>query len=277
MRANPTRAATRYATSFSLWEREIGGVPLVSLIPLAGGLGQEILIIYGGTTQEDFRWVVKRQWGEVLVSQGFAVHCFDFRSNVSGNNFYHFGLWDRLVDAMGVVGWLIRRPLGAPLSLVGVSMGGHIAAEIAGKLGERLANLVLVTPAAYHDKAIRPGLKFSPPGTGDDYRNPAGRFTRILRGYTNDGNVRGRYFSEAWRESSVFSVARLIKARVLIIRYNQDEVVKSVPYKYYESFAHGGLTPSLTVIAGNHSGSFTDPRKTELILKRISKFVADVN
>lgn len=257
-----SRVALQRETSFSHWERIIErGVPLITLKPIAEKIPQEILIIYGGSREAGFRKVVKKKWAENLVHRGFTVHCFDFRSNVEGNDFYQFGLWDRLIDTQIVINQLMQQMFRDPLTLVGVSMGGHIATQIASELGNRLANLVLVAPAAYHDTAIRPGLKFSPPGTAEDHHDPRGEFTRILQQ------------SEKWRESSIFSLAQQVKACPLIIYYLRDEVVGEVPLKYLTSFLRGGLSPEFTTIDRDHRGSFTHPQKIKLVLDHITDFL----
>src|SRR3989344_2643737 len=141
------------ASGINVAENIVGnGIPVTTIKPLKNERPQELLIIYGGSTKKNFRRVVKEKWGEELARRGFTVHCFDFRSNLPDHDFYQFGLWDRRSDAFSVALWLLNRKKN-PLTLVGGSMGGHLAVEIASFFGNffpsHVANLVLVAPAAY--------------------------------------------------------------------------------------------------------------------------------
>lgn len=263
--------------SFLLKETMVAGaIPLVTICPVVGGLLHELLVIYGGTKEKDFRKVVKVNWAEELASLGYQVYCFDFRSNLA-EDFYQFGLFDRIMDTARVTNWLLNRPFKYPLTLVGVSMGGHIATQLAGELGNKIANLILVAPAAYHDKAVQPNVKFSPPETWKDNNNPAGKFTRIIKGYVEDGDLTGRYFPGGWKESSVFSMARRVTVPTLVIRFTQDEVAGEVPHVYFESFLRRGADfdglSRMVVRPGGHGGTFTDPERIEFLLKEIVNFI----
>lgn len=238
----------------------IRGIPVVTVWPLDEELDHELLIIYGGSREKDFRGVVELYWAEELAQRGYVVHCFDFQSNVKGNDFYQFGLYDRILDATRVTNWLLKRPSRHPLTLIGVSMGGHIATQIAGELpglGDQITNLILVAPAAYHDSAIQPDLKFSPTEDGE--------FTRILKQ------------SEKWRESSIFTLARRVRANTLVIAFREDKMVKDVPWKYRDAFllammehnTKAGFSPH----SGGHEGNFGDPKRIKLILKEIVNFI----
>lgn len=240
-----------------------GKIPLMTILPSnkVQALPHDLLIIYGGTTEPNFRFVVRNNWGEPLARLGFTVYCFDFQSNLPKNNFYDFGLWDRTVDAIRVLRWLLDKPFGKPLTLIGVSMGGHIATQLAGEFGNSISNLILVAPAAYHDRAIRPSIKFSPTADGE--------FTRILR----DENA------YPWRESSIFTVARnMVRARPHIMAFCEDEVVKEIPFAYFEHFVRGQAVadrpaPSITVFPGRHAGNFADSQRIALILDHIADFL----
>jgi pimeloyl-ACP methyl ester carboxylesterase len=240
-----------------------GCIPLMTIMSPEAILPHDLLIIYGGTKEQDFRQVVRKEWGEPLAGRGFSVHCFDFQSNLPVNNFYDFGLWDRTLDATKALDWLLTRPYGNPMTLIGVSMGGHIATQLAGDFGDSIANLILVAPAAYPDEAIRPGLKFSPTVDGE--------FTRILR--RPDG----------WRESSIFTLARQsVRARPYVIAFQQDEVVGEVPFAYFEHFVRGEAetgrpSAQLTTLAGGHAGIFTDPERIKLILGHIFNFLVPMS
>ncbi len=257
------------------WETFIAGMPMITVRSLTKVLPHEIIIIYGGTRAKNFRKVVAESYGQKLARLGYTVHCFDFRSNLEGNNFYDFGLHDRLMDAVTITNF-VERGLGfKSLTLVGVSMGGHLATRIAPYFSAN--NLILVAPAAYHDQAVRYDLKFSPPGTDEDNSNPDGRFSRIIRGYVEDGALCGLHLPWGWKESGVFSHALRFGGSALVIRFDQDEVVAGVPNAYFESFVRRGEIFDglcrMVPLPGPHGGTFSDQRRMADIVEIIANFV----
>lgn len=239
------------------------GIPITTLRPLGNESAHELVVIYGGSTDKNFRQVVGEKWGEELARRGFTVHCFDFRSNLPGEDFYKFGLWNRLWDASLAVNWLLSSAQKKyPLTLVGVSMGGHLAVHLSEELGDRLANLILVAPAAYHHDALRPGLKFSPkPKEGEK----PGEFAKIL------------LRPHGWQESNIFEAAKKVRCPSMIIRFFDDKVVNDIPFEYskvisldYPSSRKKGV---LVGYPGGHGGTFTDPARIKFILDEIASFL----
>lgn len=239
------------------------GIPITTLRPLGNELPHELVVIYGGSTDKNFRQVVREKWGEELARRGFTVHCFDFRSNLPGEDFYKFGLWNRLWDASLAVNWLLSSAQKKyPLTLVGVSMGGHLAVHLSEELGDRLANLILVAPAAYHHDALRPGLKFSSkPKEGEE----PGEFTKIL------------LRPHGWKESKIFETAKNIQARSLIIHFFGDKVVNDIPLRYWDVICLNHSKSRRNTVAvgypGGHGGTFTDPARIKFILDEIAGFL----
>lgn len=255
------------APGVSISESIVGNeIPVTTLKSLQNERPHELVILYGGSTNKNFRQVVREKWGEELARRGFTVHCFDFRSNLPDKDFYHFGLWDRLLDATMVVSWLHQRNK-FPLALIGVSMGGHLAVQLAAELGDGLANLILVAPGAYHHDALRPGLKFSPkPKEGEE----PGEFTRIL--LRPDGCPEG-----CWKQGKVFEMAEDVRARTLIIHFFHDEVVNGIPLRYWDVMCRRYPENRKDVVIqgspGGHAGMFTEPNKIKHILDEISSFL----
>lgn len=253
--------------SFAKFERVIDGqIPLTILKPIAHDLHQDVLIVYGGSTRPEFRKVVKKTWGEELAHQGFTVFCFDFRSNVAGNDFYQFGLWDRMLDTQRVLRFLASRPNRSPLAVIGVSMGGYIVAYLASVWGCYATKLVLVAPAAYHDNAIQPGIKFGEgkegqPGFQDILRNP----------------------TKPYQASSIFRSVEHITDDLLVIAYEDDEIVKENPKVYLKHvIVRRPLRLSLGCpdqrikfisLPGGHVGSFEDPERVKLLLPLFTDFL----
>ncbi len=249
-------------SGISVSERIVGnGIPVMTLKPLKNELPHELLIIYGGSPNKNFRQLVREKWGEALARRGFTVHCFDFRSNLPHEDFYQFGLWDRRFDAFLVTSSVLEKK-NHPFALVGVSMGGHLAVELARYFGNLVANMVLVAPAAYHQDAIRPNLRFCPPPKEGE---EPGEFTKIL--LRPDG----------WKESKVFETAEDVRTRTLIVHFFHDDVVNGVPMRYWDVMCrkHPESRKRVVIngIPGGHAGMFTEPNKIKHILDEISSFL----
>lgn len=256
------------ASGVSILESIVGNeIPVTTLKPLQNERPHELVILYGGSPDKNFRRVVQEKWGEELARRGLIVYCFDFRSNLPDKDFYRFGLWDRLLDATMVVSWLLQKNK-RPLTLVGVSMGGHLAVQLAAQLGDGLANLILVAPAAYHHDALRPSLKFSPKPRENE---GPGEFTRIL--LRPNGCPEG-----CWKEGKVFEMAEDVRARTLIIHFFHDDVVNGIPLKYWDVMGRRYPESRKNVVIqgspGGHAGMFTEPNKIRHILDEISSFLS---
>ncbi|OHB17635.1 MAG: hypothetical protein A2734_00215 [Parcubacteria group bacterium RIFCSPHIGHO2_01_FULL_40_30] len=234
-------------------------IPVIKLWYLFGGFHRgrgfgSIVIIYGGSKNENLRMVVANSLGVRLVDLGFNVYCFDFRSNLDASRFDEFGLYDRLEDAREVVKWILDSTR-SPVSLMGVSMGGPLAVAIASEFGCKIKNLFLVAPAAYTHKAMKPEVKFGP------------RFRKIIRK------------PESWHETASFKEARKVSASTLVIKFDKDKVVPDeIPTAYFQNIGQetelGSLHVELKSLEGPHSGTFTNSQRQKDIIRAIREFLA---
>ncbi len=242
-------------------------LPIVTLSPLdfENANLDRILIVYGGTTEEGFHKKVKSFWGPILTSMGFIVHCFDYRSNLNASKFHEYGLYDRLVDTRRVLQALkspdifSAAPFSAfPLSIMGVSMGGYLAAIVAAEYPKLVHKLILVAPAAYNDACLSPDVKFGP------------NFRNIIRRLNS------------WRSSSVFNdAAPNISADCLIVAFPDDKIVpRQIPNLYLaglDSAVHGSRFLKLRTIQDSpgHRGTFDNTDRRKKIALLISEFFTE--
>lgn len=233
-------------------------LPVMTIKPLKP-LGRRIMIIYGGSRDKDFRMTIRPLMGCTLASWGYTVHCFDFRSNLSEENFYDYGLYDRLTDSGAVLKWLLEKsPLrDQPLSLMGVSMGGPIAIRLVQLNEPQLESLSLIAPAAYDWLADRYWVKF-----GD-------QFKEII-------SVR-----ESWRQSESFLLLKTTKLPVQLTGFRDDEVVSYEIFSAYVSALCSRRQSKLLVLhlmqGFGHEGNFTDPEKVNKVVSSTADFLDAVH
>lgn len=99
-----------------------------------------------------------------LAARGFAVLTIDFRGHGQSSDAMHtYGL-DELIDAQTAFDWLKKRQNGAPVGIIGISLGG--AASLLGANGPVAAD-ALVLQAVFPDirRAIRNRIEAHLPGT----------------------------------------------------------------------------------------------------------------
>lgn len=233
-------------------------IPVIGLRSLAAGLNSErgsVVIIYGGSKDENFRFRVADSLGEKLVGLDFNVYCFDFRSNLDAGRFYEFGLYDRLCDAREVVCRVLETEK-APLSLMGVSMGGPLAVSIASELGDKIKNLFLIAPAAYHSDAMKPEVKF-----GSQFSEAIGK---------------GKP-EENWHNSNSLEEIKNVCTNILVIKFREDEVTILQPKAYFDNIgpqATRTRNVRMVILEGPHNGTFTLPQRQEDIIGAIRDFLA---
>lgn len=254
--------------SFIRLEHFVGAenIPLTTLKPVADTIHQDVLIVYGGSIRPGFRRIVKQAWGEPLAHAGLTVHCFDFRSNIPGNKLNDFGIFDRIVDTDRVIEFLLGQPQRNPLTLIGVSMGGYIVAQLLGRAWEgEISKLTLVAPAAYHDDVLNLKVKFGKgtaeqPGVKDILWDPA----------------------KPYSSSDVFRLMEGVDTNAMVVAFEDDDVVNENPETYFKHLVRGLFERALTsggrnvqfhVLPGGHIRSFEDPERIKLLLPRFVQFV----
>ena len=192
------------ATAFSYintqWVR--GTIPVSSLLPLGRVPKRNILVVYGGSREYNFRHKIKPVFGESLAHLGHAVHLFDFRSNTPGNIFNQHSLFDRYLDTRAVYEWLVGESgyNQCPTTVIGVSMGGPLAIRLAEQF-PAIQELILIAPAAYSRFVFNRGVRFGP------------RFKKIIN------------LPVSWITSQSFAELQRVGAPVLLIIYLRDNVI----------------------------------------------------
>lgn len=234
-------------------------IPVIGLRSFVGGSGEKrggVVVIYGGSTEENFRFTVSDFLGEKLAGLGFDVYCFDFRSNLDASRFYEFGLYDWLLDAREVVKWVLEKEK-SPISLMGISMGGPLAVTIASELGDKIKNLFLIAPAAYHRDAMKPGVKFGP------------QFSKII----GKGKL-----EETWHETNSFEESKDVCANSLILQFREDQIVpRQILIDYWHNIgsrANRRQNIRLTTLEGLHNGIYTNSQRQKDIIVAVRNFLA---
>lgn len=246
-----------------VWRERIGKIPLTTLIPLGRENGHRILVFYGGDRDAKPSLAVLKHFAPPLTEAGYIVHLFEHRDKIHPDRHSEFGLYDRIADGVAVAKYLLNSWQWAtvdwqlPLTLLGVSMGGFVAVKTAidPAVQTRLRGLVLVAPAAYHDDACQPDVKFGP-ATQAILRRPL-----------------------SWQNSSVFQQVHAIQARTLILAFEQDTVVGEIPQTYYTHLWNGyqvGTNPRPDFIEFRdfpHQGNFVNPKKRSCIFSALHSFL----
>lgn len=249
-----------------LFRGTVDEIPLLTFAPgednLFSPTGHRLVVFYGGDPSPKPSLMVGEQFAKPLALLGFVVHVFEHRDKIDQARHHEFGLCDRIQDCFKVVNYLLDRSRGPypclPLSVVAISMGGHLAVEVASNPGfaGQIHSLVLIAPAAYHDDACQPGVKFGPQ-TREILRQP-----------------------DSWQKSGIFQKAEEIKADSLVIGFSEDEVVKEIPAIYFNHLSinigslNGNPKRQMDVHHGfGHGGSFTNPAKKRTIIRSICNFL----
>jgi pimeloyl-ACP methyl ester carboxylesterase len=211
-----------------------------------------VLLVYGGTKEKNFRTKMA-PFAQAIARYGFSVITFEFRSNLVDRRFEDFGLGDRIDDTHRVLKYMgtACRPT-VPISLIGISMGGFIAATLAAEYPERFESLALIAPAAYHPSAVSRQIKFGP------------EFRKIL------------HIQEGWRETDIFNRLGRVSADTLVIEFGMDSTIpRDIPILYTSSI--GSLLQRderpksirVTFPLYAHAGTFTDPHKRDVVVARV--------
>lgn len=252
----------------------VNGLPGFAYRPGRIGPHSQIFIIfYGGSREKnEGRSKVYRLFSSDLTEAGHFVYCFDYRSNLVGNKFQNFGLWDRLQDARSITNSikLIADTKRLPLSIIGLSMGGYIAVDIAANQ-PNIKNLILIAPGAYNDLACQPNVKFNR------------EFTKLIRGYYTDSGllykilkIMWHLFFATWRKSEIFEMAKRATANVLMIRYGKDEIISPrITERYKKAFIQRTYGHFREKVFSNfsHSGNLKDTLKRHEIVGEILDFI----
>ncbi len=114
-------------------------------------LSTAVVFFHGCTgTKSEAHWLFVKL-ARALAKQGITVLRFDFRhSGDSEGDFKLMTLSGEISDGLRAVDFLIEECGADPsrIGLVGLSLGGTVAAEVAGRLQDRVQSCVLLNPIA---------------------------------------------------------------------------------------------------------------------------------
>lgn len=137
--------------------------------PIAAGQQVPLVVLMHGFTgtQND---QVLRATARALTAAGIAAIRFDFDGNgQSSGQHVDMTIPSEIADAQAIVDYARTLPYVSRIGLAGHSMGGVVAAMLAGQLGDEVAALVLFAPAAGLVAAAQEGVFF---GNRYDPTNP---------------------------------------------------------------------------------------------------------
>lgn len=147
-----------------------------------------------------------------FAARGCAGLAFDFSGHgESTGALGELSLRLRFGQAVSVIDATV--PAGAPLILVGFSMSGQTAADLARHYGQRVVALVLCAPAVYAAEAWP--LPFEDPESpsGQDGPEAESRFSRIIR------------TPDSWRRAPAFDVLRAYEGRAVLAVPAEDTII----------------------------------------------------
>ncbi|MFE2298943.1 alpha/beta hydrolase [Streptomyces sp. NPDC059445] len=149
-----------------------------------------------------------------FAARGCAGLAFDFSGHgESTGTLGELSLRRRFEQAVSVIDATV--PADAPLVLVGFSMSGQTAADLARHYGGRVVALVLCAPAVYAAEAWPLPFADAESGSapGQDGPEAPSRFSRIIR------------TPESWRQAPAFDVLRAYEGRAVLAVPAADAVV----------------------------------------------------
>lgn len=199
-------------------------------LPASRGRRPAALFLHGftGTKCEAHRFFVKL--ARALTEHGIACLRFDFRGcGDSAGEFEHVTIRSEIADALEAIRFLARHPRvnSRRLALIGMSLGGAIAAHVAAREPSRVKTVVLLAPVA--------------DGTGilDELSTPEAVSSLAQTGVADHrGQLVGVGFIRQFAEMK--PVRELVKARcpVLLIHGARDEIVPPAQADLYENALH---------------------------------------
>lgn len=211
---------------------ECKGQQIIGMLHLPEGNGKfpAALLLHGftGHKSETHRLFVKLS--RALARHGVASLRFDFRgSGDSAGNFEDHTIRSEIADALEALKFLSRqkRVDSRRLALIGLSMGGAVAAFVAGREKNRIKSLVLLAPVA------------EGPGILDDLSTPEAVSSLAQTGITDyNGNLVGVAFIRQFAEMKPVRELAKGDAPVLIVHGAKDETVPVQHADMYERAAH---------------------------------------
>lgn len=230
---------------------ESKGQQIVGMLHLPEGRARvpAALLVHGftGTKSEIHRMFVKLS--RALANHGIASLRFDCRgSGDSAGNFEDMTIRSEVADAGEALKFLAghRRINSRRLGLIGMSLGGAIAAQLVGRHRNQFKSLALWAPVAEGE------------GILDELSTPEAVASLAQTGLTDhDGNLVGVTFIRQFAEMKPLREVVKAKCPVLIVHGTKDERVPVTQADQYEHalLAHKRLVKKVLIPGANHTFS----------------------
>src|SRR6266403_3695265 len=207
---------------------ESKGQQVVGMLHLPEGQGRfpAALLLHGftGTKVEPHRMFGKSS--RTLAEHGIASLRFDFRgSGDSAGDFGDMTIRSEVADSLEAIKFLARhkRINSLRLALIGLSMGGAVAAHVAAREKHRVKSLVLIAPVAEGE------------GILDELSTPVAVSSLAATGITDhDGNLVGVAFIRQFAEMRPLREVVKSACPVLIVHGSKDQTVPAHHADLYE-------------------------------------------
>ncbi len=174
---------------------------------------------------------------EELVRRGVAAFRFDFRgSGDSEGDFINMTFSNEVSDALKALDFLRNRDDVASLAVLGLSMGGAIAATVSGQVSDLKAVVLWSAVGSFMDCLV-----------GDSIEKAAAERLPIDWG----GYLIGKGFYEDIAKQNAYASIAKNKAPVLIIHGTEDNAVQIEQAKEYDRvLTKAGVTHQLHIVTG---------------------------
>lgn len=233
--------------SVNLWEVPYGNLKIIGItaMPMGKCVG-DCLVLHGAGAANKERVLPLI---ECMVSLGYATHAFDAVGHgATGGDLQISSLRDRSEQAMAVIK---ARSLKVPVVLVGASMGGFTALDLATRYRLGAKAIILLAPAVYANEAYR--VNFGP-AFSNEIRKP-----------------------QSWQNADAWKSLKDVRLPLLVFIGTEDDVIpREIPDMLVE--ASGNERSLIERLAGfPHALTgtmLTDDGLTAKIGAGIKKFMA---
>jgi len=224
---------------------ECKGQQLVGMLHLPEGRARVpaalLLHGFGGTKSESHRMFVKLS--RALAERGIASLRFDYRGcGDSAGNFEDLTIRSQVLDANEALRYLLRhkRINSRRLALIGMSLGGTVAAHLVGREPGRFKSLALWAPVAEGGDIL------------DEFSTPDAVASLAQTGITEHwGNLVGVEFIRQFAEMKPLREVVKSKCPVLLVHGSDDATVPAKHAELYErALQPGKRTVKKVIIAG---------------------------
>ena len=230
---------------------ECKGQQLVGMLHLPEGRTRVpaalLLHGFGGTKSESHRMFVKL--ARALTSHGIATLRFDYRGcGDSAGNFEDLTIRSQVLDASEALRYLLRhkRVNTRRLALIGMSLGGAIAAHVVARESDRFKTLALWAPVAEGGDIL------------DEFSTPDAVASLAQTGITEHwGNLVGVEFIRQFAEMKPLREVAKSKCPVLLVHGSDDETVPAKHTDLYERAVQTGKRTVKKVIIPGADHTFS--------------------